>query len=364
MPVPVMLANLLVMGVGLATIVGCPIVWANIAARIKTGQEVVPFEPRRPAPWTLQFGIILLAFLALAVGFGLYAQAIRHNARDDATAEVVEEPAKSDKPSAEQVALGGLGSEILILFVIAVVFLVLHVTSGATLADFGFDFQRGAYDLRLGALAFVAVSVPTYALQAVLHQLAVKLHWEEMEAYHPVTKALAENRSPSLFLAMTLLAVVLAPLAEELLFRVLLQGWIESLMAHRSAKASVATNEELATSNRLDTDLIAPVSADHRPTSPIAGPIESEPPDTFRLEPEAIEPMITRRASWLPILVTAALFALSHWGNGPSAIPLFFFGLALGYVYQQTHRLWPSLVLHMALNGFTMLIVLAIPMAK
>ena len=74
------------------------------------------------------------------------------------------------------------------------------------------EFRQAGYDIRVGVLAFVAVSVPTYALQAALHLVAVKMHWEKMESYHPVTAALEDNPSMSLVLAMIGLAVFLAPL--------------------------------------------------------------------------------------------------------------------------------------------------------
>jgi membrane protease YdiL (CAAX protease family) len=57
------------------------------------------------------------------------------------------------------------------------------------------------------------------------------------------------------------------------------------------------------------------------------------------------------RPAWWPILLSSALFALMHWGQGLAPIPLFFFAVVLGYVYQRTHRLWPSLVAHALLNA-------------
>ena len=35
----------------------------------------------------------------------------------------------------------------------------------------------------------------------------------------------------------------------------------------------------------------------------------------------------------------------------PDPVPLFFFALALGYLYQRTHRLAPSVALHVAFNA-------------
>jgi len=357
MSAPAVFANFAVLGIALTTIVACPVVWAAVVRRMANGQEVVPFEPRRRAPWVLQFAIILAACLTLLLVFGAYSRLARRGLDDAAAAgdvEVVQDAGVLDEPAADEIALAGLGAEMVILFVLAGVFGVLHVSSGATLADFGLDFRKAGYDMTLGILAFAAVSVPTYALQALLHMYVMK-------ASHPVTEALANNRAPMLFLAMFALAVFLAPLAEELIFRVLLQGWIEALLVPRTTVGNTSTDWEQPAHTQAEPGAIE--AASEHPIAIVADAQtgDVEPVDTFRLGPEIDEPLITRRISWLPIVVTSALFALAHLGNGPSAVPLFFFGLALGYLYQQTHRLLPSLVLHMSLNGFTMLMVLVAP---
>jgi membrane protease YdiL (CAAX protease family) len=53
----------------------------------------------------------------------------------------------------------------------------------------------------------------------------------------------------------------------------------------------------------------------------------------------------------LPILIGSLLFALAHIGYGPEPVPLFFLALILGYVYQRTHRIVPSIVAHALFNG-------------
>ena len=43
----------------------------------------------------------------------------------------------------------------------------------------------------------------------------------------------------------------------------------------------------------------------------------------------------------------------------PDPIPLFFLALVLGYLYRRTHRLAPSLVLHMAFNATSIALLFA-----
>ena len=57
---------------------------------------------------------------------------------------------------------------------------------------------------------------------------------------------------------------------------------------------------------------------------------------------------------WLPIGVSSLLFALAHVGYGPDPVPLFSLALILGYVYQRTHRIVPSMVTHASFNGMSL----------
>jgi membrane protease YdiL (CAAX protease family) len=61
---------------------------------------------------------------------------------------------------------------------------------------------------------------------------------------------------------------------------------------------------------------------------------------------------------WLGIVLVSALFAASHgeWQNIPS---LFVLGIALGYNYERSGRLWGPIVLHMAFNAINLLLTLS-----
>jgi membrane protease YdiL (CAAX protease family) len=59
-------------------------------------------------------------------------------------------------------------------------------------------------------------------------------------------------------------------------------------------------------------------------------------------------------------LWTAAFFALFHFYNPWQILPTFFLGLLLAWVVMTTGSLWPSIVLHAAFNGLS-LVVFAVP---
>ena len=60
---------------------------------------------------------------------------------------------------------------------------------------------------------------------------------------------------------------------------------------------------------------------------------------------------------WFPIVVSSVAFGLAHFGYGPEPVPLFFLALVLGFVYQRTHRIVPSIVTHALFNLFNMVIL-------
>jgi membrane protease YdiL (CAAX protease family) len=60
---------------------------------------------------------------------------------------------------------------------------------------------------------------------------------------------------------------------------------------------------------------------------------------------------------WLAVLIASVIFALVHLGGGVAPedahalVPLFVFGLALGTAYEKTRRLWVPIVMHMGFNA-------------
>jgi membrane protease YdiL (CAAX protease family) len=107
---------------------------------------------------------------------------------------------------------------------------------------------------------------------------------------------------------VTVVAVLVAPLVEEFLFRVLLQGWLE--------KRQVVAAE--------------------------------------LVEGEQSSP------GFAPIIVSALFFGLLHVGHGADPIPLFVLGLFLGYAYRQTHRILAPLAIHALVNSVAMIELWAI----
>jgi len=57
------------------------------------------------------------------------------------------------------------------------------------------------------------------------------------------------------------------------------------------------------------------------------------------------------------VFVSSGLFAMAHWSHGPDPIPLFVLAVALGIIYHRTHRVLPCIVIHMLLNGCSLVVL-------
>ena len=150
-------------------------------------------------------------------------------------------------------------------------------------------------DVGLGVAGALAATPPVYALFFLLTRWFV--------SSHPLVEMVNKEHGLVTFAMSVLSAVIVAPLFEEFVFRVVLQGWLEKVEDERSTL-----------------------------------------PTTRRRLP----------AGLMPVAVASLVFALFHFSHGPDPVPLFFLSLVLGYLYRQTHRLWPSLAMHATFNATTL----------
>jgi membrane protease YdiL (CAAX protease family) len=214
---------------------------------------------------------------------------------------------------------------------------VMVILSEATLTDLGFPKNAAelARDIRIGVIAWLACIAPVYATQ-----IALTMIFGPTEG-HLLLNVVQEKPDMITFLVAFVVAVVLAPICEEPLFRMLLQGSLEKL-------------EDRLTGWR--TPPVEIVSDEVEIVPEIAEAALAEellPSPTVQLDPPTVG-VFGLPFGWLPILVSALLFGLAHFGYGPEPIPLFLLGLIFGYVYQRTHRIVPTLVAHSLFNGMSL----------
>jgi membrane protease YdiL (CAAX protease family) len=146
------------------------------------------------------------------------------------------------------------------------------------------------------------------------------------------------------------LAVVIAPILEEFGFRVLLQGFLESLSRGPLSLRLIFGGRR----QTEDQDLVATAPQDlDSDTKTMLTSVYSQADSTANVDQQTITD--SRQLPWWPVVVSGLLFGLAHFDYGASWLPLAALGMVLGYLYRITNRIWPSLVVHCCLNGMTML---------
>lgn len=288
---------------------GCAAAWLWVRLRRPPGGTLLQYEPRRPVPWDMPV-IVPVVLLFLGVRIGSVYLANRHIAADAALSsrlQELENPqlAWNEPGYARPMFQAAAISQFITAAAIAA---ILTIFFHASRDDLGFSTRRWAHDLRLGVLGFFALAVPALLLQGALQ-------WLVTESQHPIVLAFRNSKDGSAFLWAAVAAVVVAPAVEEFLFRGVLQGMFERIWGEQ-------------------------------PASPVAVAVES--PSVAAAE----------APSFAPVVASAAIFALMHLSSGIDVVPLFFLALGLGYLYRQTHRLWPGIVVHSLLNAFSMAMLL------
>ena len=310
--------------------------WGFVVARLRRGLPVLSYEHRRPVPWTgtdipLLFAPVILGVIARLVTIW----------RTDAAGD---EPVIASELAEQLLQAIALNAGMSCIFAVAVLAFVKFFRHAAW-QDIGFDRRKLILDLQLGAVAFATVAPPIYMLQALLTQ------W--YEPGHPLVTVLQQQPGALVWLLCGVSAVVVAPIYEELMFRVLLQGWLEKLFNRHSSSPGSLDSGQSYDEPRSGAEF-------GRPMEGSAANVLDATTQTAYADVETIDEQAEGRStSWLPILFSSALFALLHLGHGPAPIPLFFLALALGYIYQRTHRVLPCIILHALLNG-TSLAMLAL----
>jgi membrane protease YdiL (CAAX protease family) len=218
------------------------------------------------------------------------------------------------------------------------------------LSTLGWQPENLRRDLILAGFAFAMVVPSILALQWLLTLF--------LDYRHSTLEMLANNADALTVIASWFGAVLVAPVCEEIFFRGVLQSWLQRLRPGVFAKSdyiliggwdpSDADEEPVSPQAPADTNLAGP----HDDGNPYSAPRASGA-NGLVVDSLSTGKSWTSSSYW-PIVITAAMFSLAHAGQGPAPIPLFFFGLALGYVYQKTGSIVPCILLHMMLNGFSM----------
>lgn len=309
------------------------------------GMPLVEYEPRRRVPWGTVVALVALLFPLAGIAKSL-TSAERLSADETIveglTEEIVPEDQTEEPERPSRFVINGLFASIVMLTFVAVITIVLRDYYSADGHDIGLPATREQLkdDIWLGTVACLAALLPIYMIQIALTLLL------QPESGHPMVEELQRSHTPAMMVVGVLMVVVAAPVFEEFSFRLLLQGWLEKWEDQHTGFFATERNEH-AMSDPTDADDAA---ASH--PQPILLPMDR---GLAARPPSGVLPDLPH--GWLPILISGTVFGLAHWGHGVSPVPLVLFGMVLGYLYQRTHRLVPSITAHALFNANSMMML-------
>ncbi len=342
-----------VFGILIAAIVGA---WVGVIVRLALGQPVLPREKPRIVPWGgKSVVVVVLAWFAIQVAVPVAYRVAQGGAA------TMKQP-RADRPAlspGELMTLSGLGN----VAILVVIPLLLAATSGASLRDFGIGLAGLGRRVFQGAVAYPLIAPLVFGVML----LSVVFLGRNP---HPLESAIQLDRSARMATILVLAGVVLAPLAEELIFRGVLLGWLTKVaLGLRKPKGAEEGDlgEVLPSAGPIDPsgptaevfDLPeTPTELDDSP--PPAGGGEAFNP--YSAPDAPVEPSpASARGRVVPLalanVAVSIIFAGLHAAVWPTPIPLFFLSLGLGLLYQQTGSIVGPVVLHMIFNGVSTLIM-------
>ncbi len=321
--------------------------WLQALLFIVNKKPFLELQPRRVVPWTIWevTGVALLFLILDVLAISLLKET--HGLKPGLTI---------DEISASQMGAMMFASSTARMIVCVLALATLVLRYGANLTDLGLTALRSIRvlltDFRIGVIGFLMLAGPMFIMQMLLTK------WFPSE--HPVETLIKKSSEPGVFLITLFAAVIVAPIAEEMFFRLILQGWLEKLVWKLTHNDFGATNSVAESNDAKKPSFPAP-----DPSNPYATPATESaspnvPPSTDGIEPTLPEAVAENKfVNALPIITSATIFAAMHYGHGPDPIPLFFLAVGLGYIYRRTHRILPCIIIHFLVNATSMTMLAA-----
>jgi membrane protease YdiL (CAAX protease family) len=197
--------NLVVAGLFLGSLAA----WTWIVLWWKQGIAAIEWQDREACPWNP-----VAVGLALPVSIIVQVVAL-HSAPDADPAPVSDLPALCLALVLEMLVLMGL----------------LALSTPIRADDFGLSRSQLGRNVCFGIVGFLMSILPVYAVSYAVEMADLR----DDGARHSFLKLLENHPGADTIAWVSLAAVVFAPMAEELLFRVILQGWLETRLTPRAA---------------------------------------------------------------------------------------------------------------------------------
>ncbi len=227
MPPESQLLNFVLTSFVIACIAGVATSFIWMTSQLVEGRALLPPWPEQPrlVPWgalSVVFVVLLLLVVQTSVMLIYYQTTTRETTVAKEARPAVSIPggrAQGKLSFSEQLVLMSVSNAILLVAIPG----ALRVTSGAKLADFGLTADQVGSHVRTGLIAFFLATPMVMAVFALSQRF-----WDPNK--HPLELMLAADTSRAGIVLAYVSAVVMAPLAEELLFRGVLQSWLRRLV--------------------------------------------------------------------------------------------------------------------------------------
>ncbi|MEX0642882.1 MAG: CPBP family intramembrane glutamic endopeptidase [Pirellulales bacterium] len=293
--------------------------WGYLLSRLDRADRILAYEPRRPVPWGWPAASVAFILVLLTV-----PAAIAIGTADRAPIDI------SPSEATEHI----LGFLLFQVVVGAVAVAIPFLTSRPDRRDLGLPdgFRQLLRDVGIGAIACLASIAPVFGMLLLMQYL----EGGAKPSHHPLIETVEKASSLGVLILASISAVIFAPISEEIVFRLLLQGWLEKWEAEKVGSLMGPPTEEMQMTNEEQ-----PPTTDSSIVIRHSSLFPTQPPERG---------LFGLPYGWTPILISSVLFALAHFGYGPEPVPLFFLALILGYVYQRTHRIVPCIVMHALFN--------------
>ena len=190
------------------------------------------------------------------------------------------------------------------IIVMAVIIFLVRASFVRRLKGFGLNIRSIPKDIAAAFLHLLSVLPLIMATMALMMSIGRLFFGPEYEiSQHEQLKIITAYPRWQLQISVFVIAVVIAPVLEEMIFRGLFQTVIRSFFESRDSKLG------------------------------------------------------TRSRVWLPVFISAGLFSMVH-GNVPHWPALFLLGVCMGYAYEKSGSLFRSIFIHALFNSIAVTFVL------
>ncbi|WP_422930427.1 lysostaphin resistance A-like protein [Singulisphaera sp. PoT] len=331
---PAQLAAVLLRFILSITLFGMVMAWAWAFMQLRDRKPLLEPSKRIDAPWTLTtVGIVVMTWLLVQIAISVIYMA--------ASGQLTPVPPAEGKPkalgkmsSAELMAITSIANLVLLILIP----IALSTATRAPLRALGLQWAGLKRNVSAGVMGFLITTPVVYFVNFTASRLWQYLGQKSLE--HPVQDMIEANFGIGSAIIALISAVVLAPAAEELIFRGLIQGWLANqfrpvVISHRPSHDDLAFPQEDLILESLDSE--------------VSFPADSEPKDS-----SVLVPTTTRT---LAIVATSVLFGGVHIAQWPAPIAIFVLALGLGWIYDRTGSLIAPFVMHALFNGLATILL-------